>query len=106
MKGKRLKDAEWALPARSRVFLAALALAAAFWAVADAACPASAQTGTGKSDYGEVIDRVIAVVEDRAILESELAMEYKRLLMSSGRETLPADQEKEQNHYEQNYSEH
>lgn len=42
---------------------------------------------------GEVIDRVIAVVEDRAILQSEMEMEYKQYLFQNKTTSLPADQE-------------
>ncbi len=42
---------------------------------------------------GEVIDRVIAVVEDRAILQSELEMEYRQYLFQNQISSLPADQE-------------
>ncbi|HSG29379.1 MAG TPA: peptidylprolyl isomerase [Candidatus Krumholzibacterium sp.] len=43
---------------------------------------------------GEVIDRVIAVVEDRALLQSEFDMEYRRLLMQLQKESLPPEEEK------------
>lgn len=42
---------------------------------------------------GEVIDRVIAVVEDRAILQSEMEMEYKQYLFQNQVTSLPSDQE-------------
>ena len=42
---------------------------------------------------GEVIDRVIAVVEDRAILQSEVEMEYRQHLFQNQVKSLPADQE-------------
>ena len=42
---------------------------------------------------GEVIDRVIAVVEDRAILQSEMEMEYKQYLFQNQMTSLPADKE-------------
>lgn len=44
---------------------------------------------------GEVIDRVIAVVEDRAILQSEMEMEYKQYLFQNKTTSLPADQEQQ-----------
>ena len=42
---------------------------------------------------GEVIDRVVAVVEDRAILLSEMEMEYRQYLFQNKLSDLPADQE-------------
>jgi len=42
---------------------------------------------------GEVIDRVVAVVEDRAILLSEMEMEYRQYLFQNKISDLPADQE-------------
>ncbi len=42
---------------------------------------------------GEIIDRVIAVVEDRAILLSEVEMEYRQHLMQNKVTSLPSDQE-------------
>ena len=42
---------------------------------------------------GEVIDRVIAVVEDRAILKSEVEMEYRQHLFQNQVKSLPSDQE-------------
>ncbi len=44
---------------------------------------------------GELIDRVIAVVEGRAILQSELELEYKRYMMQEGREDLSRQEKKE-----------
>ncbi|MCK4549845.1 MAG: peptidylprolyl isomerase, partial [Candidatus Krumholzibacteria bacterium] len=42
---------------------------------------------------GEIIDRVVAVVEDRAILLSEIEMEYRQYLLQNQMSTLPEDQE-------------
>ncbi len=42
---------------------------------------------------GEIIDRVIAVVEDRAILQSEIEMEYRQHLFQNQVTSLPSDQE-------------
>jgi len=42
---------------------------------------------------GDVIDRVVAVVEDRAILLSEMEMEYKQYLFQNKITELPEDQE-------------
>ncbi|MCD6379609.1 peptidylprolyl isomerase [bacterium] len=38
----------------------------------------------GRGEGGRVIDRVIAVVEDKALLQSEFEIEYKRLLLQIG----------------------
>ncbi|MBU8922398.1 MAG: peptidylprolyl isomerase [Bacteroidales bacterium] len=54
----------------------------------------SAQEAVPAEDAGEIIDRVIAVVEDRALLQSEFEMEYRRLLMQTGEESLSAEEEK------------
>jgi len=42
---------------------------------------------------GEIIDRVVAVVEDRAILQSEVEMEYRQYLYQNQATSLPSDQE-------------
>ncbi len=52
------------------------------------------QASAQDSEEGEVIDRVIAVVEDRALLQSEFDMEYRRLLMQLQKESLPPKEEK------------
>jgi peptidyl-prolyl cis-trans isomerase SurA len=44
---------------------------------------------------GEVVDRVIAVVEDRAVFESELELEYKNHLMQNQRTSLAEDERKQ-----------
>ncbi|UCF04240.1 MAG: peptidylprolyl isomerase [bacterium] len=44
---------------------------------------------------GKVIDRVVAVVEDRAVFESELELEYKNYLMQKQRTSLPEDERKQ-----------
>jgi peptidyl-prolyl cis-trans isomerase SurA len=44
-------------------------------------------------DRGEIIDRVLAVVEDRAILQSEVEMEYRQHLFQNQVTSLPSDQE-------------
>lgn len=46
-----------------------------------------------KEPPGEIIDRVVAVVEDRAILLSEMEMEYKQYLFQNRMTELPEDQE-------------
>jgi peptidyl-prolyl cis-trans isomerase SurA len=52
---------------------------------------APAQVGTD----AQVIDRVIAVVEDRAILLSELEMEYRNYLLQNRMNNLSAEQEQQ-----------
>ena len=37
---------------------------------------------------GEIIDRIIAVVEDRAVLQSDVELEYKRILMQMQRSSM------------------
>ena len=44
---------------------------------------------------GEIIDRVLAVVEDRAILQSEVEMEYRQHLFQNQVTSLPSDQEEQ-----------
>jgi peptidyl-prolyl cis-trans isomerase SurA len=44
---------------------------------------------------GEIIDRVIAVVEGRSILQSELELEYKRYILQEGRTSLTDEERKE-----------
>ena len=71
---------------KTRILWLALLLAAAV------ARGAAAQ----EEQDGEIIDRVVAVVEDRALLQSELEMEYRRLLMQMQKESLPEEEEKAQ----------
>jgi peptidyl-prolyl cis-trans isomerase SurA len=47
----------------------------------------------GAQQKGELIDRVVAVVEDRAILQSEIEMEYRQYLFQNKTTSLPSDQE-------------
>ena len=54
---------------------------------------AAAGAAQEEQDRGEVIDRVIAVVEDRAILQSEMEMEYRQYLFQNQVTSLPEDQE-------------
>ena len=42
----------------------------------------------------EVIDRVVAIVQDRALLQSDIEMEYRQTLMQLQKTSLPADEEK------------
>lgn len=62
-----------------------------------AACIAAALAATAgrasASGPEELIDRVIAVVEDRALLLSELEMEYRRYLFQNKITSLPAEEE-------------
>lgn len=51
--------------------------------------PAEAQQG------GEVVDRIIAVVEDKAVLQSELELEYRNRLMQMERTMLTDAEERE-----------
>lgn len=48
----------------------------------------------GPEEGKEVIDRVVAIVQDRALLQSDIDMEYRQLLMQIQRTSLPADEEK------------
>lgn len=68
-----------------RRVLGAAALAAGMFAAASAAARPQAQE--------QLIDRVIAVVEDRALLQSELEMEYRRFLFQSQVRSLPREEE-------------
>ena len=45
------------------------------------------------ADRGEVVDRVIAVVEDKAVLQSELEMEYRNRLMQMQRTALTDEED-------------
>ena len=71
--------------------------AAAVWlslAVGAASLPAgSASSDTAAAPEG-VIDRVVATVEDRAILKSDIDVELKRILMQTRRTEVPAAEEK------------
>ena len=46
-------------------------------------------------EKGEVVDRIIAVVEDKAVLQSELEMEYRNRLMQMQRTALTDEEEKQ-----------
>ncbi len=43
---------------------------------------------------GAIIDRVVAVVEDRSVLQSEIDLEVRRFMLQSQRTVLPEDEEK------------
>lgn len=45
--------------------------------------------------HGEVIDRIIAVVEDRAVLQGDLEAEYNRTLIQMQRSSMSAEEEAE-----------
>ena len=47
------------------------------------------------AERGEVVDRVIAVVEDKAVLQSELEMEYRNRLMQMQRTALTEAEDKQ-----------
>ena len=51
--------------------------------------------GQDSGEGGTVIDRILAVVQDRAVLQSDLDAEYERYLMQMQKSSLPADEEKE-----------
>lgn len=51
----------------------------------------SGEQARGQEEEREVIDRVIAVVEDNAVLQSEYEMELKRILMQMGGEERVGD---------------
>ncbi|MDD4857863.1 MAG: peptidylprolyl isomerase [Candidatus Krumholzibacteria bacterium] len=57
-----------------------------------AAAPAGASDSTAGS---RIIDRVVATVEDQAIMQSDVENEVRRYLMQAQKTSLPADQEKE-----------
>jgi peptidyl-prolyl cis-trans isomerase SurA len=57
-----------------------------------AVSPALAQS---TDQRGTVIDRIVAVVEDRAVLQSDLELEYARYLMQMQRSSLPDEEEAE-----------
>jgi peptidyl-prolyl cis-trans isomerase SurA len=46
-------------------------------------------------EEGELVDRVIAVVEDRAVLQSDLVFEIKRILMQTNQTSLPPGEEEQ-----------
>lgn len=52
------------------------------------------QAGGAAAQQGQVIDRVAAVVEDRALLQSDLEMEYRRQMMQQ-QKTLSPEEESE-----------
>ncbi len=56
-------------------------------------CASAAWGGQGGGD--KLIDKVVAVVEDRSILLSDVDLEYSRYLMQQKKSSLPPDQEKE-----------
>lgn len=60
----------------------------AVWAVSPALAQSADQRGT-------VVDRIVAVVEDRAVLQSDIELEYARYLMQMQRSSLPAEEEAE-----------
>jgi peptidyl-prolyl cis-trans isomerase SurA len=43
---------------------------------------------------GEIIDRVVAVVEDRAVLQSEVDLEFRRMMLRANRTTIPLEEER------------
>lgn len=47
------------------------------------------------ADKGEIVDRVIAVVEDKAVLQSELEMEYRNRLMQMQRTALTDEEDRQ-----------
>jgi peptidyl-prolyl cis-trans isomerase SurA len=49
----------------------------------------------GADQKGELVDRVLAIVEDRAVLESELELEYRNQLMQMQRTALTEAEEKQ-----------
>jgi peptidyl-prolyl cis-trans isomerase SurA len=57
-----------------------------------AAAPAS---GSDTSAAGSIVDRVVATVEDQAIMQSDVENEIKRYLMQAQKTSLPANEEKE-----------
>lgn len=63
--------------------------------VAAAVLAAAVSGAPGEDRSGEVVDRVVAVVEDKAILQSEFDMEYQRILMQQKKESLPPAEERE-----------
>lgn len=69
-------------------------MAAALAALLSSAA-ASSPPPQDSTRYGEVIDRVIAVVEDRPVLQGDLETEYKRALMQMQRSSVSADEEAE-----------
>ena len=47
-----------------------------------------------RAQEGELVDRVAAVVEDRAVMRSDVEIELRRYVMESGKQRLDADEEK------------
>ncbi len=47
------------------------------------------------ADRGEIVDRVIAVVEDKAVLQSEIEMEYRNRLMQMQRTALTDEEDRQ-----------
>ncbi len=79
-----------------RTIITAAAAAAVWLSVAGAGVPARAQEAPSGAYavQGGVIDRVVATVEDRAILKSDIDTELKRILMQTQRTEIPASEEK------------
>ncbi|MBN2184460.1 MAG: peptidylprolyl isomerase [Candidatus Krumholzibacteriota bacterium] len=48
----------------------------------------------GSGGEKEIIDRVVAIVQDKALLQSDIDMEYRQLLMQMQKTSLPPDEEK------------
>lgn len=48
---------------------------------------------SGAGDSGRIVERVVAVVEDRAVLLSEIELEYRRYLLGLKKESLGAEEE-------------
>ncbi|MBN2070775.1 MAG: peptidylprolyl isomerase [Candidatus Krumholzibacteriota bacterium] len=65
---------------------------AAFFVALSAALSLPAE---GEEKDREVIDRVVAIVQDRALLASDIEMEYQQLLMQLQKTSLPASEEKQ-----------
>ncbi len=51
--------------------------------------------GDAAGQKGDIVDRILAVVEDRAVLQSELDLEYRRVLLQTNRKMLTGEEEKE-----------
>lgn len=56
---------------------------------------AAAHPPQDSTQYGEVVDRVVAVVEDRAVLQSDVDGEYERALARMQRTSMSAEEEAE-----------
>jgi len=50
--------------------------------------------GDAAGQKDQVVDRVVAVVEDKAVLQSELELEYRRVLLQTNRTMLTDEEEK------------